>query len=222
MTKNSKFKDYSLNKIIVLFAILFISTTANSQITIDSLILKRGIYKTKEELLKNSPSILNPFSFTILSDTSSNGAIDFYSKGYNFNDSSKPINKVFGFCDGKYMYVRIYEYENLISPHKFYRLNQLGKFPFVSIRKSVTHLLYLPLGLMPIVTIGLAAETALNPQTDVWYFNKKGTFRLATEQSIFFLLKDDKDLTKQMGAERYKNSNILIKYLKLMNERYKW
>ncbi len=135
-----------MNKIVRLLTLLLVtlsfSTTALSQDNIDTSTLKIGIYKTEEEVLNNNPSILQPFS--LLSDTARNGAIYFYSEGYVFNDSSKPIKKVFGFCDGKHVYVRIFEYENLFSTHKFYRLNHLGKFPFVVIRKSTMQLIGAP------------------------------------------------------------------------------
>gem|GEM_PF-5314688 len=56
---------------------------------------------------------------------------------------------------------------------------------------------------------------------DVWYFDKKGVFRKATEQAFFFLLKDDKDLSKKFSSERHKTSATYVRYLIEMNERYK-
>lgn len=207
-----------LKQLVVLLIFLFFSKNLISQEKSDSVVLKRGIYKTKEELLNNTPSILTPFSFTLFSVASKNGDLNYYTKGYQFDDSSKPQKKVFGFCDGNNVYVRIKEYEKGFNEHKFYRLNHLGKFPFIAL--SHTTIVIPFYNTMPILALGVAAYTASSPQTEVWYFNKKGVLRIATEQAFYFLLEEDKDLYKEFVSEKHKNSNEYIKYLLKMNERY--
>jgi len=208
-----------LKQLVILLIFLFFSKKLISQQKSDSVILKKGIYKTKEELLNNTPSILNPFSFTLFSVASKNGTINYYTIGYQFDDTSKPQKKVFGFCDGNDVYVRIIEYEKGFNEHKFYRLTHLGKFPFITLNHTTIALPFY--NTMPMFALGVAAYTATSPQIEVWYFNKKGVFSKATEQAFYFLLKEDKDLYKEFGSENHYNSNVYIKYLLKMNERYK-
>jgi hypothetical protein len=112
------------------------------------------------------------------------------------------------------MYVAKYLFSESLLEYlkkpRYVAVDHIGRYAFVTVDMKRLYL------------SGLGVVDALisNPKSEIWYFDKKGTFRQATGQAIFFLLKKDKDFLKEFNAERNVTNEVLKKYLIKMNERY--
>ena len=195
----------------------------------DANVLKKGIYLTEKEAAKNSPSKTSSFTFTpqygIIDGRDTVEFCDYL----NLNDSTIKRKKIFGFSNGEDIYVRIIEYEetglitsllNNLFYHRFFKLNYVGRFSFIKIKPTKKMIVKYKDGEHKINISNLPNDPFFTIE-DVWYFDKKGVLRKATEQAFYFLLKDDKDLSKKFAAERHKTSTTYVKYLIEMNDRYK-
>ncbi|MGZ0016197.1 hypothetical protein [Yeosuana sp. AK3] len=113
--------------------LLLVQFTVNSQhLIINDTIYKEGIYKTFEEFKYNKPSIR--FNYNIITenngyDISNNeNQVSFYKVLINKKEG-KSIGTVFGFCDGKNVYIN----DGLpkLSPEtEFYKIEYFGKFSY--------------------------------------------------------------------------------------------
>lgn len=170
--------------------------------------LKTGLYKTEKEFLRKQPSVVKPFKILpVYSVSKKDTIITAYT--YQFLDYSSPLRIYYGLFDGKIMYLRT-EHNNL---HKF---DCLGKYPFITLKKGQNLAFY------NLLSLGLSATEKLmaGVNEEVWYYNKKGTFLLATKQAMLFLLRDEEELKKNFLEEKIYTNNIFRKYLLIMNQRY--
>ena len=188
--------------------------------------LKIGLYKEWNEFINNTPFITS--AFVVIpkyqtnakenneTDTSSaNEATDTLNDyGYRLSDTTIRQKRIFGFFDGNRMYVAKYLFSESLLEYlkkpRYVAVDHIGRYAFVTVDMKRLYL------------SGLGVVDALisNPKSEIWYFDKKGTFRQATGQAIFFLLKKDKDFLKEFNAERNVTNEVLKKYLIKMNERY--
>ena len=215
----------------VLFVlIILIDINTFSQINNKNEKLKVGIYKTEKEAATNSPSVTADFRCTPLKGMiEPNDSIGFCDC-IQLDDSTINRKRIFGFSNGKDIYVRIIEYEKtglittLLDPffyHRFYKMDYIGKFSFIRIKPAKRMKVSTVEGKTVKDDVSNMQKDPLFTIDDVWYFDKKYVLRKATEQAFYFVLKDDKDLYKEFGAERHKNAALYVKYLIILNERYK-
>jgi len=222
-----------MKKIFFLFVAALTTVSTFSQKTSDSSKLIRGVYRTEEEAANNSPSITSGFRFSPQFGVIEPNDTVRFCDNIRLRDTTINRKKIFGFSDGKDIYVRIIEYEEnggglistLLNPlfyHRFYKLNYVGKYSFIRImparRMSITD----KEGKTEKVNVSNLQKDPFSSIDDVWYFDKKGVFRKATEQAFYFILKDDKDLSKAFAAERHKTAAVYVRYLTKLNERHKF
>lgn len=179
--------------------------------------LVSGIYRNEKEFIDNNPSIkvkaiVTPkYKTNNKNDTTS---ITYEAKFFNanFNDSAKQMRNSFGFCDGKNRFIE--------RDGAYYIIKGFGKYPYFY-EDSPFAFTFIDGNPLIMVTSILVSTTSnlITPKVLV-YYNKKGILRNATEQSIGFLLKQDKDLEKAFYKERPMNNNVFRKYLDKMNQRY--
>lgn len=204
----------------ILLFLFVITHNSFSQKNGDTSILIKGFYVSEKEAGKKSPSIRKSFTYKLQSGVQKDGDSIWFTNDYKFDDTSMCHCKYFGFCDGNDVFVRILDYEDMFSAKRYYKLKYPSKFSFICINPtnmivSASNNKKIKVRILPFGSSSLFLPKA------VWYFDKKGIFREATEQAFFFMLKGDKDLSKAFGAERYKNAATYVKYLTLLNERYK-
>ena len=202
--------------IFLLVGLVFFSKILFAQVIFNSDSSEARIYKTLRNYVNSKPTSREAFSYTLLSDTAKDGYISFYTKGVTIRNSSRLICDMYSFSDGKYLFTRSPKPDLDGSPI-FYRANYRGKFSFVIYKDPPIA----DMGIISIIRCGVAPSSIAERQFKIYYENKNGNDLMATEQSIFYLLKDDKDFYKEFGKERYKNARTFIRYLIKMNERYK-
>ena len=213
------FKSLVLFAIIHLLSISAIDAQDSILQTLSTVKLKVGIYKKESEFINNNPSILKPFSLKLLYDTCNDGIIVCYTRSYSFADSVKRKRHIYGFCDGKKVFIKIPDINQYISPYpivlfpkiKFYMLKQVGRFSYAVVRiHEMKENGYSGIG-------GIGKWLRI-PQ--IWFFNKKGNLTYANDFYISELLKKDKDLLKEFKNEKDDSYKICEKYLIKMNQRY--
>lgn len=180
--------------------------------------LKRGIYYTYESFCKNAPNISDSFSiekdYSIYVDDNIKSDSTF--KGYILKliDSTKKVKKVFGIYDGKDLFLDTKRGLVIRFTKHFTPVDYIGKFPFIEIngKKPWT-----------ILGAGLYAvfdEIISKKKRILLYINKDGDFSEATNTSIWFFLKKDKEILKEYEAEKVFNIDTFKKYLIKMNDKY--
>lgn len=201
----------------------------DSSLSLTTKKLKTGIYKEWEEFIHNTPSVTSPFYVVPNyrkneegedSSVNNNGSdtliLNYH---YEFLDSNIKQKRAVGFFDGTRMFVPVLFPEQFLSTFKtppFRPVDYIGRFPFIAIVRKPIYLVSDPISLV----IGLVDAVVSHPKEEIWYFNKKGKFILATPQAIAFLIQNDKDLAKEFSAEKEKTNAVFKKYLIKMNERY--
>jgi len=219
-------------RVFIAVSIIISSLSAFSQDTARSVVLKFGIYESYDDVLKNSPSFTLPFQVfpsykTIVKDRIIGDlptgesirdtlSIDTVLMGYYYLLPKGAVEpkKVFGFYDGRQLYIDVKRGIDVRSRRLFVPLDYIGRYSFVvtDAKKPVT---YFNLG------VGALLDQALSKKKEtIFYFNKDGEFTQATAQAIGFLLRKDKDLYKEYNAEKKLNNQVFKKYLIKMNERY--
>ena len=95
--------------LIIIFILLQFSSNAQKKIYEDSIVLKKGIYKSFEELRDNNPSLA--LNYTIIQESlgfgflSLEGSHIYYRLNTQTNKDVKDIGTIWGFCDGKNIYI---------------------------------------------------------------------------------------------------------------------
>lgn len=101
--------------ILILFAFYFLSGKSQTIIINDTLNLKKGIYRDFSEFKTNNPSI--PVNFTVYPVKETYGMFDGSSieryKTTCSKDEITQLSKIWGFCDGKNIYVNYSYYEHV-------------------------------------------------------------------------------------------------------------
>jgi hypothetical protein len=177
-----------------------------------------GIYKTYQEFLDNKPSITKPFALMV--DTS----IDFerhdttFSSSYRYIENKKRIKNVWGLCDSGVVYANT---DDGLVP-----ISYTGRYSFIVFEEKNTMSVGIPLTSVAIptavgFTVLMGLDNLLSPSRKrLLYYNAKGEAIIASDQSIGWLLRKDKDLSVAFNNEVKTNIQVYRKYLLAMNERY--
>ena len=117
----------------ILYFIVLIGVTFSSKsqsLIIDATVYKKGIYRTFEEFKYNTPSIEFKYK-TITKERgygfmNTGGQVTYYLIDID-RKLGKTIGKVFGFCDGKNIYIN--QYLQKLSPKRYFiKIDYLGKY----------------------------------------------------------------------------------------------
>ncbi len=184
--------------------------------------LKRGIYFTYEAFCKNAPNISDSFSIEkdYRTDENDNIKSDSTFKGYILKlvDSTKKVKKVFGVFYEKEFYLCTYKGSLLFPQKKYTPVDYIGNFPFMdSYSKKVTGLFGYSLTTLAISALDQAISKNKHM---LFYVNKDGDISEATNTSIWFFLKKDKEILKEYEAEKVFNIETFKKYLIKMNDKH--
>ncbi|HNP33082.1 MAG TPA: hypothetical protein PKN96_07300 [Flavobacterium sp.] len=134
-----------MKKIIVLILFLIAARTFAQYPILDDSIKKAGIYRTFEEFRDNNPSILVDFKNSKIKIDSEDrefakqyGSEAKSIKVYGLNtteSAAKNIGFIFGFCDGKKIYVSV-ETERYSNYMSFYEINYLAPISYYEFMPS--------------------------------------------------------------------------------------
>ncbi len=131
-----------MKSMILFFGLFSILLTVNGQnLIINDSIFREGIYKTFEELKYNKPSM--EFNYNVITKShryglsNEKGQVPFYKIMINKKEG-KSIGKIFGFCDGKTVYIN--DNSPRLGPDtEFSKIEYFSKycyFKYVKIRKT--------------------------------------------------------------------------------------
>ncbi len=169
-------------------------------------VLKKGFYKTYEEYIHNSPSIIRKFKVVDKSAFSSVSGLGGASGDYKFilEDDEKKVGKHWGLCDGQKVFVDLSVNG---SKQLFWPLDFIGKNP------SFTYIYHA--GLL---------TTILNAATDgvEMFINDKGRFENATVNNLKKLFASEPDILKAFSEEpeiKSKRKEYIRKFNEKMNQK---
>jgi len=175
---------------------------------------KKGVYKTYEEYLNNSPSVEAAFTLTPLQISKNNPLIVEADVDYK----EKRPKKIWGVSDGEYVYIRVMR--DYFKNH-YYRLQCDGPVPYIYL---VEKPVFLPMGLGLVVMATVAATSAALPpfvsiQIVKEHTNYNKPILFATNNRIKKYLKAYPDLLNAFENEPKHNKATKIKYLTDYNKR---
>jgi hypothetical protein len=174
-------------------------------ITDDSIILKKGFYRHFTEFKYNKPSL--PFNYTIDTCSTGYGKSKIYATGVYYtikqNDDKGKIPKdVFGFCDGRYIYISIGK-APLSTTFVFVRLILKGRYSLFGLTNDNGRI---P---VPLQEDGIAAVSK-SDQLILIDMNNGMRLLLKPRTVKNILKKNDKELFNRYKSE--KNSKIKLVY----------
>ena len=220
--------------LILLIATIYCIQLKAQSILHDS-ILHVGFYKNIFELVYNEPS--EPFDYTI------NERVINTSKGfkghkipiYNLaiqKDSTKLIGDVFGFCDGKNIYLKTintgafadYKSKKFSPKSNFVKINEIGIYTyFKDIKKgnSGPMMMYTGGGAMGGAVVGIGASINTGSVYAEYIINlKTNEIEMLTVKNLKKLLADQPNLLNEFNGDKDKKKNF-EKYILKYNESYK-
>lgn len=176
---------------------------------------KRGVYKTYEEYLNNSPSVDAEFKLTPLQISKKNSLIAEADVDYE----GKRPKKIWGVSDGEYVYVRTHV-DNFFNIH-YFRLQCNGPAPYIYfVEKPV--IIAGGIGLIAMAAVAATSAT-LPPFVSIMIVRNHTNYMkpvlLATGSRIKSYLKEYPDLLTAYEAEPKHNKAIKAKYLTDYNNR---
>lgn len=86
--------------------------------------LNKGFYKTYEEYINNKPSITLDFAVIYKTCKKSDSAI--ISVNFELINSKEKVGNVWGFCDGKDVFIKR---QTGLNSNKYWKIQQLGNYP---------------------------------------------------------------------------------------------
>jgi len=178
-----------------MFFALFVNAQDKQSKIYNSTELKKGFYKSYEEYVNNNPSITYDFKTTYLTASGTNKTI--IQADYTLIETDKKTGKVWGFCDGKDIFIR---FTTGLVYGKFWKVGYNGIMPFFYYNQSQTHG-FAP-GLMGLVT--LAATSTLEPVLQMYVKEIGGGYTRVTKHSFKRMLKKEPALQKEF-LEKMKN-----------------
>ncbi len=190
----------------------------------------KGIYFTYSDFKSNTPDTL--VDFTI--ETSKKRSHSLLNNGffnqlreedtvqlvfYLRNKKGKLINRVYGFSDGKALYINSALYQN--HSDYYLRVLEVGKImlfkdPIMNMAESVNNTVLLG-------ALGLLASLANNADTIVLFYQDEGVPYLLSERTLKAILKQgDQDLySKFMSIEKANRNSVLEKFVMEFNNRHR-
>ncbi|MBQ4820975.1 hypothetical protein [Aquimarina sp. MMG016] len=193
--------------IIILFFSNFMVINAQNGSIIKDSILKKGIYKNYDEFKTNTPSI--PFSYEINSKKRSRIRLGSIEKTTYYRikidrKKSKKIGSVFGFCDGKNIYIKYLHpfsanptkfLAKLSSKTEFRKIERIGKYAYfenISIDNST----------------GIVAGPNFNTFERKLLDIEDGEIIRLAKQNVKRIIADDKELLESFKNESNKKKKI--------------
>lgn len=176
---------------------------------------KRGVYKTYEEYLNNSPSVNVEFSIKPLQISRNNPLIAEGDVDYK----GKRPKKIWGVSDGQYVYIRVMVGQ--FFKNHYFRLQCDGPVPYIFfVEKPV----FIAPGLGLVGMTAVAASSATLPPFVSLMVVREGTnyFKptlLATNKRVRKYLKTYPDLLEAYGKEPNHNKATRARYLTEYNNR---
>jgi hypothetical protein len=167
--------------------------------------LKAGIYRNFEEFQHNNPSV--EFNYQIskkmrkYGDLRSSGKIPYYRLNIE-REISKPIGKVFGFCDGTNVFINE-KIPDLGPKTEFVQIENLGQYWYFEDRKSTT------------IFIGSVPSTLYYIDRRIMDANTGEIIGLS-RKTLQEIIANDSDLLAEFKNEPKKGEKLkkyLIKYL---------
>jgi len=107
---------------LIICSFLFLQCYAQADTT---LVLRKGLYKSYAEYLQNAPSVTDDFIVFATATEKHDTTIKIYD--YALTDSTKEAGKLWGFCDGKDVYIR---HIQGFAGRRFWKLDYTGKYPY--------------------------------------------------------------------------------------------
>lgn len=176
---------------------------------------KRGVYKTYEEYINNSPSVDAEFTLTPLQISKKNSII----AEADVNYKGKRPKKIWGVSDGESVYIRVMVGQ--FFKNHYFRLQCDGPRPFIYfIEKPV----FIAGGAGLIVMASVAATSAALPPFVTLSVVRDNTnymkpVLMATNSRVKSYLKEYPDLLAAYDKESKHNKATKIKYLTEYNKR---
>ena len=201
--------------LLILFLTLVAFGYSQCPIVTDS-IKKVGIYRDFQEFKNNNPSIKleNPIVCKSITynDLGGNSSMCSYAIDVD-KEKGRAIGDVFGFCDGKAVYLIVTGYTNILSPNKihnfnFFKVEYLGRYCYydvVVVRSA-------PTGFgNPAMPAANLMVTAADKMTNVVDFNTN-EIKTLTNSYLKKILADSPELLEKFKQQKSK-SDYLKKYL---------
>jgi hypothetical protein len=193
--------------IVILLVLVFSKSFAQYPIIKDS-IRNPGIYRTFEEFRNNAPSIKLEYKIDVRSDQYG-GVLGFKSSspvyGLNINENvSNRVGPVFGFCDGKQIYVA-FDDQDYMHFMNFYKLDYIGRYCYFDFVSTST----MPMGGGLISSNSTVTTRVIDMAT--------GKSSLPSKKLIRSIISDKPELLKRYEADQAKRDHFkayLVEYLK--------
>ncbi len=169
---------------------------------------KVGLYRNYQAFLDNKPFTEKAFKLVVKFDEKDNKVTG---RMFEFIDSTPPTSEAWGIFYRDTLYFKI-------GKHLYRPMYETGRYSFIidNERLLIKKLSFTLTSMMTSKIDFLPSKYAFR----VEYFNERGQDIIASDQTIGFLIRKEKDLWKQYNAEPKITSEVLVKYLKLMNKRY--
>ena len=176
---------------------------------------KKGVYKTYEEYISNTPSVEADFTLTPLQITKNNPLIAEADVDYK----DKRPKKIWGISDGEYVYIRVMS--GKFFKNHYFRLQCDGPVPYIYLVEKPM-VLTAGLGLVVMATVA-ATSAALPPFVSVRlvrdHTNYMKPILTATNGRIKDYLKEYPDLLEAYKNEPKHNKPTKVKYITDYNKR---
>ena len=213
---------YFLTLIAIAYSAIAFTQTDTSKIY-NARTLKKGFYKTYDDYINNSPAF--NYDFTVDYNYLSKSDSTIISADYTIVSDSLRTGKVWGFCDGKNIFIR--KSSGLLNG-KFWRIEYIGKLPYYNY--SEKHYGGYGPGLFRLATA--AAELATPRQYDIMLRDENDKNYIISKRIMRKLLIEHKELLDEFNkkVEEIKNDNnahnshteeikIFKEYLKKLNDK---
>lgn len=171
--------------------------------------LRKGFYKTYQEYLADSPSVITDFTVKLYSASKDEPKI--VSADYILADPNFNTGEIWGFCDGQDVFVASGSFFVL----KYWKLQCRGPNPYLFYAEKK---FLVPFTIGAIFASGLSF--ALPPNYQLMLIDKTGRPRLANDYYVKRVLRDDPALFKKFRKEYHDSDEIIMKYLREYNENY--
>jgi len=162
--------------------------------------LKTGFYQNYQEFISNSPSIDPHVEITYIRISKNDSTI--IGASYKLEDSTALSKHIWGFCDGKDVYISFNP--SLLGKH-YWRLESLGPYPFFSYLEKNVAAMGPPL--MAIATVALTASEA--PLSKLKTIDDDGKTSAASIKRLKEWLAPEPDLLEAFNRTGYKNPAAL-------------
>ena len=174
----------------------------------------RGVYKTYEEYINNSPSVDAEFALTPLQISKKSSLI---AEAYVDWKGKRP-KKIWGLSDGEHVYIRVLV--NNVFDNHYFRLQCDGPRPYIY-RVEKTVFVSSGLGLLVMASVA-ATSAALPPFVSLFLvkdYKHLKPVMMATNNKVKSYLKDYPDLLEAYEKEPKHNKATKAKYLTDYNNR---